>query len=422
MSDSSQNEVPGSPPAENRQGTSNVNRNAAGMVWLVGAGPGDPGFLTLKGREALDAADIVVYDRLVSEEILLTVPASARLTNAEKLCGNHPLPQEEINRILIEEARQGCRVVCLKGGDPFLLGGGGEELLTFAEAGIPCCVVPGISSARVELMIAAVKPGGQARDAGLRGLRLVVPLPEKRNGESCREINALGGTAIPFPCVKTIPRETGLWLKEIPGTETGGVWLVFTSAIGVDYFLDGAFRAGRDLRSFSRCRFAAVGPATVEALVKHNIHADFAPAVFNGRALGEGLAHCMDRGELAYLIGAGQKTPALGETLLEQGIPFRDLAIYDTIPAEGGAIARRVIEAGQFDGVLFTSPSMVAAFAVAFIALFRAENRLGVQALCIGETTGEAARKFGMKVHIADEASMQGLYRLAATMPPRKTG
>jgi uroporphyrinogen III methyltransferase/synthase len=126
----------------------------------------------------------------------------------------------------------------------------------------------------------------------------------------------------------------------------------------------------------------------------------------------------MDRGELAYLIGAGQKTPALGETLLEQGIPFRDLAIYDTIPAEGGAIARRIIEAGQFDGVLFTSPSMVSAF----IALFGPENRSGVQALCIGETTGEAARKFGMKVHIADEASMQGLYRLAAETLSQKTG
>jgi uroporphyrinogen III methyltransferase/synthase len=200
--------------------------------------------------------------------------------------------------------------------------------------------------------------------------------------------------------------------------ETSGVWLVFTSAIGVGYFFGGAFEAGRDLRSFSRCRFAAVGPATVEALAKRNIHADYAPAVFNGRALGEGLAHCMARGELAYLIGAGQKTPALGETLLEQGIPFRDLAIYDTVPAEGGAIARRIIEAGQFDGVLFTSPSTVTAFAAAF----KAENRSGVQAFCIGETTGEAARKFGMKAHIAEEASMQGLYRLAAAAFPRKTG
>jgi uroporphyrinogen III methyltransferase/synthase len=279
-------------------------------------------------------------------------------------------------------------------------------------------VVVGAVCSLAEQMIAAATAGGQARDDRLRGLRLVVPLPEPRNEESCREINARGGTGIPFPCVKTIPRETGVWLKEIPGEEISGVWLVFTSATGVDYFFDGAFEAGRDLRSFSRCRLAAVGPATVEALARRNIHADFAPKVFNGRALGEGLSHCMARGELAYLIGAGQKTPALGETLLEQGIPFRDLAIYDTIPAQGGAIARAIIEAGQFDGVLFTSPSAVAAFAAAF----RAENRSGVQALCIGETTGGAARKLGMKVHIAEESSMQGLYRLAAVTLSRKTG
>jgi uroporphyrinogen III methyltransferase/synthase len=89
----------------------------------------------------------VVYDRLVSEEILLTIPSKARLIRAGKAPKNHPLPQEEINRILIDEAGKGRRVVRLKGGDPFLFGRGGEELLALAEAGIPAEAVPGISSA-----------------------------------------------------------------------------------------------------------------------------------------------------------------------------------------------------------------------------------------------------------------------------------
>jgi uroporphyrinogen III methyltransferase/synthase len=118
-----------------------------GKVWLVGAGPGDPELLTLKGRAILDQAETVVYDRLVSAEILRTIPAGAVLINAGKAPRNHPLPQEEINRILIEEARKGKRVVRLKGGDPFLFGRGWEELLALEKAGIPAEAVPGISSA-----------------------------------------------------------------------------------------------------------------------------------------------------------------------------------------------------------------------------------------------------------------------------------
>ena len=122
---------------------------------LVGAGPGDPGLLTRKGLEALERADVVVYDRLVSPAILALMPEGAVKINVGKEASRHPVPQEQINRILLEQAQQGHNVVRLKGGDPFLFGRGGEELELLAEHRIPFEEVPGITSA-----IAAPAYGG----------------------------------------------------------------------------------------------------------------------------------------------------------------------------------------------------------------------------------------------------------------------
>ena len=108
-----------------------------GKVTLVGAGPGDPGLLTRKGLEALERADVVVYDRLVSPAILALMPEGAVKINVGKEASRHPVPQEQINRILLEQAQQGHNVVRLKGGDPFLFGRGGEELELLAEHRIP---------------------------------------------------------------------------------------------------------------------------------------------------------------------------------------------------------------------------------------------------------------------------------------------
>lgn len=118
-----------------------------GKVWLVGAGPGDPGLLTLKGRAVLNRAEVVVYDRLAGDGVLAMIPAGAVRIDAGKSAGNHPLPQEEINRLLIRYAAEGKRVVRLKGGDPFLFGRGGEEAEALCDAGIPYEVVPGVTAA-----------------------------------------------------------------------------------------------------------------------------------------------------------------------------------------------------------------------------------------------------------------------------------
>jgi len=121
--------------------------SSRGLVYLVGAGPGDPGLITVKGLACLQKADVVVYDRLVSPALLRQAPRGCELIDAGKSPQGHTLPQEAINALLVEKALAGNVVVRLKGGDPFLFGRGGEEAEALAEAGVPFEVVPGVTSA-----------------------------------------------------------------------------------------------------------------------------------------------------------------------------------------------------------------------------------------------------------------------------------
>lgn len=117
-----------------------------GKVYLVGAGPGDPGLLTVKGKILLEMADVVVHDALVSKEILTMVNPQAEKIDAGKRRGNHSLLQADITRLLIDKAHQYPIIVRLKGGDPFVFGRGGEEMEDLVAAGITVEVVPGITS------------------------------------------------------------------------------------------------------------------------------------------------------------------------------------------------------------------------------------------------------------------------------------
>ena len=124
-----------------------MDNHCSGKVWLVGAGPGDVGLFTQRGREVLEQADVVVYDALVGQGVLGLIPESAELIFAGKRSGNHFLRQEQTNQVLLDKALEGKKVVRLKGGDPFLFGRGGEELELLTEHGVPFEIIPGITSA-----------------------------------------------------------------------------------------------------------------------------------------------------------------------------------------------------------------------------------------------------------------------------------
>ena len=124
-----------------------MKQKKEGKVWLVGAGPSDAELLTLKAKRVLEQAEVVVYDRLVGESILLMMPEAAEKIDAGKRSGNHTMPQEQMNELLLKKAQEGKCVVRLKGGDPFLFGRGGEEGELLKAEGIEFEVVPGVTSA-----------------------------------------------------------------------------------------------------------------------------------------------------------------------------------------------------------------------------------------------------------------------------------
>ena len=118
-----------------------------GIVYLIGAGPGDPELLTLKGKRCLEEADVIVGDYLADHRLLAFANPKAEYVYVGKMCGNHTMKQEDISRLIAEKGKEGKTVARLKGGDPFVFGRGGEEILELRAEGVPYEVVPGVTSA-----------------------------------------------------------------------------------------------------------------------------------------------------------------------------------------------------------------------------------------------------------------------------------
>ncbi len=182
-----------------------------GVVYLVGAGPGDPRLLTLRGAELLQRADVVVHDRLAPAALLDLAPRGAERVDAGKARGHAAISQDGINRLLIDRARRGLAVVRLKGGDPFVFGRGGEEALALAAAAVPFEVVPGVSAAVAApayagvplthrglaasvAVVSATLAGGAAdlRRVATAVDTLVVLMVAERLGEVCAGLIAAG--------------------------------------------------------------------------------------------------------------------------------------------------------------------------------------------------------------------------------------
>lgn len=179
------------------------NDTQTGRVYLVGAGPGDPGLLTMRAAELLRSCDVVVYDRLVNDELLDLAP-QARRVYVGKRVACHPVPQHEINQILVREGQAGNVVVRLKGGDPYIFGRGGEEARDLEAAGVPFEVVPGVTSAVAALSYAGIP----ATDRSCAPSVHLVTGHRRENGDLGMDFEALarvGGTLVFMMAVSTTP-------------------------------------------------------------------------------------------------------------------------------------------------------------------------------------------------------------------------
>src|SRR3954469_25204822 len=186
-------------------GGSEAGTGGGANVFLVGAGPGDPGLLTLRAVELLGAADVVLYDRLIPDGALDHAPG-AELIYVGKQGGGPQMPQEEIDRLLLEHGRAGRRVVRLKGGDPFVFGRGGEEALVLREAGIAVEVVPGITAGAAAAAYARIPASHRQLPSGVA---FITGHEDPEKPGSAIDWPALArfpGTLVFYMGVKALPR------------------------------------------------------------------------------------------------------------------------------------------------------------------------------------------------------------------------
>ncbi len=197
----------GAPPP-----TPPTGHRAPATVTLVGAGPGDPGLVTVAGKAAVEGADVVLTDRLVSDEVLAWARPGAEIVWVGKEPHGRATPQSEINRLLVEHARAGRRVVRLKGGDPYVFGRGGEEVIACAAAGVRVEVIPGISSAVAVPELVGIPVTHRGVSQGFSVISGHVPPEHPESTIDYAALAASGTTIVVLMGVRTLPAITAALL------------------------------------------------------------------------------------------------------------------------------------------------------------------------------------------------------------------
>ena len=373
---------------------------ATGKVYLVGAGPGDPGLITFKGLQLLHQAQVVVYDRLVAKDLLKCPPRGAELIYAGKARGERAFDQEEINRTLIEKAREGKLVVRLKGGDPFVLGRGGEEAEALARAGVPFEVVPGVSSA-----VAAPAYAG-------------IPVTHRDFASSFAVITGQPGEE----------KERLDWARLAVGADT----LVFLMGV------ENLSRIARELIRHGR------SPSTPAALIQwgtrpqqRTITAPLKDIAARAKEEKLGPPAVLVVGEvvsLRPLLSWFEKKPLMGKRVLvtrptreasrlssllaREGAQPVEVPTIETYSAPSPRLDRALDRLEEYDWVVFTSPKGVEALFERLFARGKDARALGqARLLAIGPATGEALKGYGLRADLVPrEYSTEGIAKEMASL------
>jgi uroporphyrinogen III methyltransferase/synthase len=363
-----------------------------GIVYLVGAGPGDAGLLTLRGAELLRRADVVVYDALVNPDLLRLAPAGAEIIFGGKRAKQSAIPQSELNQLLIGKAREGKTVVRLKGGDPYVFGRGGEEAEELADAGVPFEVVPGVSS-----FVAVPNYAG-------------VPLTHRG---FCSKITLITGHEDPAKEASTID-----WAQvaATPGTKvvmmgtdrigeiaktlvTHGmepstpVAMVRWGTTGHQQSIEGTLATIADVAAKEK-----IGPPTVAVIGE----------VVKLRQKLNWFEHRPLFGQRIVVTRSREQAGQLSERLLELGAEVLEIpTIKLEAPTEKQALVDALLELNAYDWLVFTSPNGVTTFFNYFFKSFHDMRDLGGARLAaVGPATANKLKELHLQVDLMpDEAT-----------------
>ena len=487
--------------------TARATKQNRGRVFLVGAGPGASDLITIRGADVLSRADVVIYDNLVSPELIRLAPPKAELIYAGKRGGSEKgIEQSELNAMLIAHARKGRVVVRLKGGDPFIFGRGGEEAEALARARVEFEVVPGVTSAIAgpafagvplthrghgsfvalitghedeskgasavpwDDLVAAARHGGtlvilmatarmratldriraaglppetpavcvqwattaaqktvsatlatladaSAREeisapavivvgelAGMReslkwvertplfGRTIVVTRARASASEFATALRRLGAEVVESPTIETAPPTSYTALDRAIKRVASFDWMIFTSATGVETFIERLKSRGRDIRALGRASIAAIGPATASRLADYALQVAAVPDEYRAENIITAIGIKQIRGKRFLIPRAEVAREALPEILRAKGA--RGVVVapsYRTVKPKGAQI--ELIASGKIDLVTFTSSSTV----TNFCDLIGTSGK-GIKAAAIGPITAATALDRGFEV------------------------
>ena len=367
-----------------------TDSSEGGCVVLVGAGPGDPELMTLRGAKALARADVILYDELATEELLDLAPEHARRINVGKRGHEEPTrTQAEINALLVEEARSGNRVVRLKGGDPMVFGRGGEEASACAEAGVPFQIVPGVSSA-----IAAASYAG-------------IPVTDRRHAASFAVVT---GHKDPSAAA-----EATRWSDLARSVDTLVVLMGMRNLRGiVSEILDGgldpetpaaAIMEG-SLPTQRTCVSTLAGLA--DAVSQAELAAPTAIVIGHVVELRQGLSWWEQQplfGRKVLVTRAREQAGEISSALRAVGADPALWPMIELVPTQDPESLRQIDSAianlDAYDALVFTSSNAVRFFAAARTRFGggTASNPAGPQVFCVGEKTAAAAIHAKLPVH-----------------------
>lgn len=497
---------------------------AGGKVYLVGAGPGDPGLITLKGIECLQKADLILYDGLVNPLILQHVSSEVERTcRVSEGCKNRRvLQQDEINQRLISAALEGKTVVRLKGGDPFIFGRGSEEAAALRNAGIEFEVVPGITAAtaaagyagisvthrahasavalitghedptkpdssldydvlakfpgtlvfymglhKLERIVESLIQAGKAeetpaavisrgttpfqktvqstlsqlpeqvRQAGLVapslivigdcvslrdqiswfeekplfGLRIGITRAEEQSEPEIKRALELGAQPVLLPTIEIGPPVDWEPVDAAIARLDEYQWLVFTSANGVNYFLNRLWETGYDARKLARLKIATIGPSTAEALQQFRLRADLIPDQYRAEALAAALKPLV-QGQKILWAGANRGREVLQTELAEVSATVDKIVVYENHDvASWGSESLELLESGEIDWIGLSSPSIARNFSRLLTEDIRQHLGSRTRLVSISPVTTQAATDAGLQIDAeAEEYLWDGIF------------
>lgn len=363
--------------------------NKAGKVYLVGAGPGDLGLVTLRAKECIELADVIVYDHLANPEMLGWARDDAEIIYAGKKAGSHSLSQEEINKLLVEKAKAGKKVVRLKGGDPFVFGRGAEEAKAIADEGIVFEVIPGITSAIAGPAYAGIPVTHRAENSHVTFFTGHEDPSKGKNAIDYAALSKLGGTQVMLMGVDRIEAITREMLANGVRPDLQ-VALVRWATTGRQATLIG----------------------TLENIAQRALEAELEPpaiAVFGDVvALRKDLNWYERRplfGKRIVVTRTRKQAGALSSQLRALGADVFELpTIRIEPPTELREFAELVQDAHIYDWIVFTSPNGVGAFFEIFFKLYDDAREIGgAKIAAIGPATAQRVRDFHLHVDLQPE-------------------